>query len=329
MKSPAPENSRPLAGLSLDLDNQWSYLKTHGDQGWEEFPSYFHLFLPSLLDLLDGTCLKITFFIVGQDAALAKNRTFFSLLTARGHEAGNHSYHHDPWLHLMSREKLEEEVLKTEELIAGITGQKPVGFRGPGFSWSPALLDVLAENDYLYDSTILPTSIGPLARLYYFWKTRLSEEQRAERSRLYGGWRDGMRTAKPFLWRLDSGRRCLEIPVSTIPFLKVPFHLSYLLYLSRFSERLMSGYLSLALRLCKMTGTALNFLLHPLDFLGADQVPELAFFPGMDMNRLKKIELFNRVMARIQRDFELVPMSRLAVALHKRGRFRYIRAGHE
>ncbi len=29
---------KPIASLSLDLDNKWSYMKTHGDAGWESFP---------------------------------------------------------------------------------------------------------------------------------------------------------------------------------------------------------------------------------------------------------------------------------------------------
>jgi hypothetical protein len=29
-------NGKPLASLSLDLDNLWSYMKTHGDPGWED-----------------------------------------------------------------------------------------------------------------------------------------------------------------------------------------------------------------------------------------------------------------------------------------------------
>ncbi len=36
----AHETARPLLSLSLDLDNKWSYLKTHGDAGWDAFPSY-------------------------------------------------------------------------------------------------------------------------------------------------------------------------------------------------------------------------------------------------------------------------------------------------
>ena len=37
---------RPIASLSLDLDNKWSYMKTHGDQGWEAFPSYLDAVVP-------------------------------------------------------------------------------------------------------------------------------------------------------------------------------------------------------------------------------------------------------------------------------------------
>ena len=65
---------KPVASLSLDLDNKWSYMKTHGDAGWETFPSYLDTVVPRVLNFLKDRDLKITFFIVGQDAALEKNR---------------------------------------------------------------------------------------------------------------------------------------------------------------------------------------------------------------------------------------------------------------
>ena len=37
---------KPLASLSLDLDNKWSYMKTHGDAGWEALPSYLDACVP-------------------------------------------------------------------------------------------------------------------------------------------------------------------------------------------------------------------------------------------------------------------------------------------
>ena len=78
LQPPTSNAGKPLASISLDLDNLWSYMKTHGDPGWESFPSYLDTFIPVVLDILDDLNLKITFFIVGQDAAL--ERVVYNLL---------------------------------------------------------------------------------------------------------------------------------------------------------------------------------------------------------------------------------------------------------
>lgn len=311
------DGEKSIASISLDLDNLWSYMKTHGDPGWEKFPSYLDIFIPHVLDILDHLNLKITFFIVGQDAALDKNRNVLSLLTSKGHEVGNHSFHHEPWLHLYSKEQIRKEILEAEEQIIRVTGQKPVGFRGPGFSWSPELLEILVENKYLYDASTLPTYLGPLARMYYFWTSNFTQEEKDKRNGLFGSFRDGLRSVKPYCWQLDSGSdaKLLEIPITTIPIIKTPFHLSYLLYLNRFSINLMSLYLKTALTLCRMTGTAPSFLLHPLDLLGGDQVPELSFFPGMDLSGKEKSEIFEKVLNELEQHFSLVNMSSHAKAI--------------
>ena len=113
---------------------------------------------------------------------------------------------------------------------------------------------------------------------------------------------------KPYRWSLGADRTLLEIPVTTIPGIKTPFHLSYLLYLSRFSFGLMAAYLATALRLCRLTGTEPSFLLHPLDVLGGEQVPELAFFPGMDLDAERKLRVLRHAIDRLRRHFDLVPM---------------------
>ncbi|MCB0188695.1 MAG: polysaccharide deacetylase family protein, partial [Caldilineaceae bacterium] len=66
-------------------------------------------------------------------------------VSAAGHEIGNHSFHHEPWLHLYSEAQINNELAQTEEYLIGVTGQKPVGFRGPGYSCSEATLRVLAH----------------------------------------------------------------------------------------------------------------------------------------------------------------------------------------
>jgi peptidoglycan-N-acetylglucosamine deacetylase len=284
-------------------------MKTHGDSGWEEYPSYLGILVPLVLDALDRLRIRITFFVVGQDAALDKNKGVLSEITKRGHEVGNHSFSHEPWLHLFDRSRIERELKCTEEHVEIATGQKPNGFRGPGFSCSPTVLQVLSENGYLFDASILPTYIGPLARAYYFRSARLQEEQKQDRAMLFGGFRDGQRSCKPFYWQLDNCEKILEIPVTTMPFFKLPFHLSYLIYIGRYSEIIMNCYMDMAIKFCQVSGTEPSFLLHPLDLLSGEQVPELKFFPGMDLPAGKKREYFDTALGKLAEHFQLVTMS--------------------
>jgi hypothetical protein len=308
---------KPLASLSFDLDNQWSYMKTHGDPGWEKYPSYFDVLVPQVLDVLDRLSLKITFFIIGQDAALDKNKDSLKLLTERGHEVGNHSFHHQQWLHLYSKEELKAEISMAEDCIIKATGKKPVGFRGPGFSWSPNLLEFLSENGYIYDGSTFPTYLRSMAGAFYKGISNLNEEEKEQVKEIFGSFKEGMRPVKPYNWKLTSGKTLLEIPVTTIPILKTPFHMSYLLFLSRFSNLLMFSYLQMALMLCRMTRTRPSFLLHPTDFIDGMLVPELAFFPGMSISSGKKIELFGKVIKKIQKHFTLVDMTSYAQSVLK------------
>lgn len=310
---------KPIASISLDLDNQWSYMKIHGDAGWDSYPSYFDIFVPYTLDLLDQLGTKITFFIVGRDAAMEQNKGYLKEITRRGHEVGNHSFNHESWLQRYSRQQLQSEIEEAHRCIAQATGMEPVGFRGPGFSWSPDLLEVLADMGYKFDASSLPTYLGPLARMYYFAKSDLSREEKRDRSDLFGSFKDGLRPIKAYEWNLNSGRTMLEIPVTTIPMFKTPFHLSYLLYLSRFSSHVMSVYLMLAIYMCKMVGVAPSFLLHPLDLIGGDKLNSLSFFPGMDLTSETKANVFFKVMRILSDHFELVNMSTHARRLNENG----------
>lgn len=304
------KQNKPLACISLDLDNQWTYMKIHGDEGWDQYPSYFDIFVPHILDVLDELELRITFFIVGKDTEREDNRKYLKLITDRGHEVGNHSYHHESWLQTYSYEKIEKEIREAEEAIEAATGQRPTGFRGPGFSWSKDLLKVLERRGYNFDASTLPTYLGPLARMYYFWKSDLSKEEKKARKELFGRFSEGFRKLKPYKWDLGEGKSIIEIPVTTMPVIKMPFHLSYLIFLGDMSMLLMKLYLGIAMRLCKITNTPVSFLLHPLDLIGGDQVTQLAFFPGMNVTSDKKVKIFRQVIQTLSQNYTLVNMSK-------------------
>ena len=273
-------SAKPLASLSLDLDDLWTYLRTRGDASWVDRPSYLPLFVPRLLDELDRLGLRITVFVVGFDATQPANVPLLRAIVERGHEIGNHSFSHECWMHLHDRRRLEDEIARAEQVLGEVTGQTPVGFRAPGYSWSPELLEVLAERGYRFDASTLPTYLGSLARLYFLATAKLDSVERKRRATLFGSAREGLRPAGPYRWRLRDGRRLLEIPTTTIPVVKTPFHMSYLLYLRGYSRGLMHAYLRTALAACRATGTQPSFLLHPLDLLSGDEVPQLSFFPA-------------------------------------------------
>lgn len=299
---------RRLASLSLDLDNQWSYMKTHGDAGWETFPSYLDTVVPRALEFLKSRDLNITFFIVGQDAALEKNHAALRSIADAGHEIGNHSFNHEPWLHLYSKEELVNEFERSEKAIRAATGKKPIGFRGPGFSLSDAVIETLAERGYEYDCSTLPTYIAPLARAYYFFKSpEMSDEEREKRKQLFGKLSDGFRPLGAHTVEA-AGRELVEIPVTTFPLFKTPIHVSYLIYLASFSPLAARIYWKSAIAACKATGVEPSLLLHPLDFLSGEDVPELKFFPGMGMSTAKKLDLVSDFLATYTNSFDVVTM---------------------
>ncbi len=299
---------KPYASLSLDADNLWAYQMTHGDPGWDSYPTYLDALVDTVLPVLAERNMKITFFVVGQDAALPVNRRAIAAIAEAGHEIGNHSFRHQPWLHRYSVEDIHTELRRAEEALEDVTGQHTIGFRGPGYSLSSDVLRVLVDRGYQYDCSTLPTVIGPAARWYYFRSAKLTPEQRAERSNLFGGAREGLRSVKPYWWKVGS-EQLLEIPVTTMPLARVPIHISYVLYLAGVSAGAAHQYFANALRMCRLRGIEPSILLHPLDFLGADDVDSLRFFPGMTMTGAVKRATVLRCLDEMNAQFDVLTMA--------------------
>jgi polysaccharide deacetylase family protein (PEP-CTERM system associated) len=106
-----------------------------------------------IIELLRKKDTKATFFVVGE--LLEFKPELLDLILDNGHEIGFHTMHHDRLDSPGFKEKFEEEIKKFDELTNG----KSKGFRAPSFSLntnSSWLIDVLEENDYVYDSSIVP-----------------------------------------------------------------------------------------------------------------------------------------------------------------------------
>jgi hypothetical protein len=309
---------KPLCSLSLDLDNLWSYLKTHGDAGWDSYPSYLDVVVPRVLKFLGERNLRITWFLVGKDTDEPAHHPVLRSIVDAGHEVGNHSFHHEPWLHLYSEAEIEAELARTEAAIEAATGVRPDMFRGPGFSHSPTLLNILARRGYRFDASTFPTFLGPLARLYYFATAKgLTAEEKAKRKKLFGKLRDGLQPLRPYHWKTPTGP-LLEIPVTTMPLFKVPIHLSYLLYLHGYSPWLARTYWRFALGMCRVFRVEPSILLHPLDFMGNDDTDRLGFFPAMRRPSAEKLAAAGDFFAILTDSFRCVPMGQHATVVAAR-----------
>ena len=98
---------------------------------------------PPLLDGLKERNVKATFFLVGENVEVYPE--IVKRIHEEGHLIGNHTYHHVE-ITKLSDEEAMYEINKTDEVIAGITGERVQYIRPPFGIWQRELeqnLDVL------------------------------------------------------------------------------------------------------------------------------------------------------------------------------------------
>ena len=125
--------------------------------------------------------------------------------------------------------------------------------------------------------------------------------------KLYGTFKDGLQTLHPHVLPSAHGP-IAELPVTTAPLIKAPFHGSYLMFLAMRSEALAFGYGRTCLQMCRLTGTAPSVLLHPTAVLGSDEVSGMDFFPGMALPSARKTDFMLRYLRWLAERFAVEPM---------------------
>ena len=109
--------------------------------------------IDKILELLRKHETSATFFVVGE--LLEIKPEILDKIIENDHEIGFHTMYHDRLDSPGYKEKFHSEIKKFAEL----TGHKSRGFRAPTFSLnnnSSWAIDILAENDYMYDSSVVP-----------------------------------------------------------------------------------------------------------------------------------------------------------------------------
>ncbi len=123
---------------------------------WDQFTSRVDYSTNVLLDLLDDTHSRATFFVLGWVAE--RQPKLIQAVAARGHEIAAHSYWHQR-VTTMTRADFTADAIRTRELLEQILGADVSGFRAPSFSITPSnawAFEALVEAGYRYDSSVFP-----------------------------------------------------------------------------------------------------------------------------------------------------------------------------
>jgi peptidoglycan/xylan/chitin deacetylase (PgdA/CDA1 family) len=104
--------------------------------------------LPRIMDLLEATGLRATFFVEGLNAELYPEA--LRGLADAGHEVAYHGWCHETWSELEADE--ERALLERGVRALADLGLRPVGFRPPGGRLTPASTHALRDLGFAYCS---------------------------------------------------------------------------------------------------------------------------------------------------------------------------------
>lgn len=125
-------------------------------ESWENYPSRVEFSTDKVLEILELFNVKATFFILGWVAQ--KCPGLVKKIHSSGHEIASHGYKHS-LIYNLTPEIFRKDLVETRALLEDLIGEGIKGFRGASFSvtkkslWA---LEVLAEEGFLYDSSIFP-----------------------------------------------------------------------------------------------------------------------------------------------------------------------------
>jgi polysaccharide deacetylase family protein (PEP-CTERM system associated) len=145
--------------LSVDVEDYFhveAFAKTISYQQWDQYPSRVEGNIDRILDLFERRRVRATFFVLGWVAD--RHPQLVRRIAMAGHEVGCHGYAHRR-IQTMTPQQFREDLRKATEQLTWQVQQAVRSYRAPSFSvvrstmWA---LDILAEEGYLFDSSIFP-----------------------------------------------------------------------------------------------------------------------------------------------------------------------------
>lgn len=284
-----------LATITFDMDELDVIAQGYGVPGPFK-PIIYNRAIPRLLDFLAEAEVKATFFVITKDLESRVARRGLRLLLESGHEVANHSHSHQHLLDF-SPQQTAQDTLASTRILEDLTGLAVRGYRAPSFTLNPYLLNFLGELGYEYDSSVNPTWAFMGEWIYGF---ALNPSRRNLPRPFYlrhaCAPNQPYRVAPPSFFRPSSQGTLVELPISRLPFLGLPYYATFHFmfpWIAPLSDRLF------------LANRRVVFLGHALDFLSQEEdgLPSrLALHPGMHLPWREKAAYYRRLVGLLRRD---------------------------
>jgi peptidoglycan/xylan/chitin deacetylase (PgdA/CDA1 family) len=112
-----------------------------------------------ILRLLDCEGLPATFFVTGHTADTYPDHV--RAIAAAGHEIGHHGYLHENPLALETPERERDVLIKGFDALDRAARVRPTGYRSPAWDNSPYTIDLLLEQGFRYESSLMGNDYTP------------------------------------------------------------------------------------------------------------------------------------------------------------------------
>lgn len=149
---------RRLCAVSVDLDEIPNYTQIHGlgDLAGPGSHAVYDVAVDRLLSLATSADLPLTLFAIGADLARPESGAKLRAARDAGHEIANHSLDHRYDLTRLERGEILEQIEGGAKAVADAVGERPTGFRAPGYTITDQVFSVLRELGVAYDSSVFP-----------------------------------------------------------------------------------------------------------------------------------------------------------------------------
>ena len=145
--------------FTIDVEDYFqvgAFVRTIPVSDWDKWEFRAEANTEKILQILDETGVKGTFFILGWIAE--KVPQLVKRIAACGHTVASHGLWHQ-LVYTQSEAEFREDVSAARKMLQDLSGQEVVSYRAPSFSITkktPWAHRVLVEEGYLYDSSVFP-----------------------------------------------------------------------------------------------------------------------------------------------------------------------------